>query len=71
MQGLTFSNQILFGLVKKTKANIQPLQVNKHVDIKLSAHDSFLKKPSSGDAQSRKVGKQNNLKVLGPSKPNG
>ena len=30
--------------------------INKNVDIKFSAHDAFLEKPSSGDAQSWKIG---------------
>jgi hypothetical protein len=34
----------------------------KNVDIKFSAHDAFLEKPSSGDAQSRKIGKSNTVK---------
>ena len=36
---------------------------NKNVDIKFSAHDTFLEYLSSGDTQSRKIGKPNNLKL--------
>ena len=33
------------------------------VEIKFSAHDAFLEKPSSGDAQNRNIEKPNNIKV--------
>jgi len=44
---------------------------NKSVDIQSSAHDAFLEKPSSGDAQHRKIGKPNNLEMFEPIKPKG
>ena len=34
---------------------------NENVDITFSAHDAFLEKPSSGDAQSWTIGKSNAL----------
>ena len=35
---------------------------NENIDIKYSAHDTFLESHSSGDAQHLKIGKPNNLK---------
>ena len=40
---------------------------NKNVDIKFSAHDTYLE--SSGRALSQNIGQPNNLKVLGARKP--
>jgi len=53
---------------KETKAiNIQfnvnkTSDKNKNVDIQFSAHDAFLEKPSSGDAQDQNIRQPNNSK---------
>ena len=53
-----YSNQFISGV------NCFRYLLNKTVDIKFSAHDTFREYPSSGRAQYRNIGMPNNVEVF-------